>query len=131
MEKITKIEDRENEMLDQIKDLIMRSYPSMLGYDVQYFLGRGEDTDREILVFEISSKVLGSIYRKSVLIRPLQDVEDYERDFVGKILSDFVLLGTTFLTNSIMHSRVSRQEDSDAILTHPFSKSRLNDITRN
>ena len=131
MEKIIKIEDRENEMIDQIKELISKAYPPMLGYKVEYFIGEGEDTQRTMLVFEMSTKAFGDLYKKMVIIRPPKTVSEYEHDFIGKILTDFLLLGTTFLTNSIMHSRVSRQEDSDAILTHPFSKSRLNDITRN
>ena len=131
MEKIIKIEDRENEMIDQIKTLISKSYPPMLGYNVEYFIGEGEDTQRTVLVFDMSSKAFGDLYKKMVFIRPPKTAMDYENDFIGKILTDFILLGTTLLTNTVMASKAAKHEDSDAILKHPFSKSRLNNVTRN
>ena len=131
VERINKIEDRGNPMIDQIKTLIHNSYPPMLGYKVEYFIGEGEDTQRDMLVFEMSSKVFGDLYKKMVFIRPPKTASDYEDDFIGKILTDFLLLGTTLLTNHVMASKAAKHEDSDAILKHPFSKSRLNNVTRN
>ena len=131
MEKIIKIEDRRNTMIDQIKVLIGKSYPSMLGYKVEYFIGEGEDTQRTMLVFEMSSKTFGDLYKKMVFIRPPKTASDYEDDFIGKILTDFLLLGTTFLTNTIMASKAAKHEDSDAILKHPFSAGRLKNLNLN
>ena len=131
VENIKKIENRENEMVDQIKDLIAKSFPPMLGHNVKYFIGEGEDTKREALVFDLSSTAFGNIYRKIAYIRPPKTVSDCENDFIGRILTDFILLGTSFLTNNIIASRAAQQEDSDAILKHPFSKSRLNNVNLN
>jgi hypothetical protein len=131
VERINKIENRSNEMVDQIKDLITKSYPPMLGYYADYFMGEGEDTERRMLVFDVSARAFGNLYRKAVHIRPPKTINDYENDFIGKILTDFILLGTTFLTNTVMASRISKHEDSDAILPHPFSKSRLKNVNLN
>ena len=131
VEKINKIEDRNNMMMDQIKDLIHKSYPPMLGYKVEYFTGEGEDTQRSAFVFDVTAKAFGNLYRKAVYIRPPKTVDDYENDFIGKILTDFILLGTTFLTNTVMASKMAKHEDSDAILKHPFSKGRLNNVNLN
>ena len=131
VEKINKIENRSNMMVDQIKELIDKSYPPMLGYYADYFIGEGEDSERRMLVFDVSTRAFGNLYRKAIHIRPPKTIEDYESDFIGKILTDFILLGTTFLTQTVMASKISKREDSDAILPHPFSKSRLNNVTRN
>jgi hypothetical protein len=131
VEKINKIEDRKNEMIDQIKSLINNSYPPMLGYKVEYFIGEGEDTQRTMLVFDMSTRAFGDLYKKMVYIRPPKTVNDYENDFVGKVLTDFILLGTTFLTNTVMASKAAKREDSDAVLKHPFSKGSLNNVTLN
>ena len=131
VENINKIEDRENEMVDQIKDLISKSFPPMFGHKIEYFVGEGEDTQRRFLVFDLSSKIFGGIYRKMVHVPPSKIIEEQESDFIGKILTDFILLGTTFLTNNIIASKAAKQEDSDAILKHPFSKGRLNNVNLN
>jgi len=131
MEDVRKIRSRKNEMVDQIKSLIAKSFPPMFGHKIEYFTGEGEDTQRRFLVFDLSSEVFGNIYRKSVHIQPGKTIGDYENDFIGKILTDFILLGTTFLTNNIIASKAAQQEDSDAILTHPFSKGRLNNVNLN
>ena len=131
MENVRKIKIRKNEMVDQIKDLIAKSFPPMFGHKVEYFIGEGEDTHRRFLVFDLSSKMFGQIYRKSIQIQPGKTISDYENDFIGKILTDFILLGTSFLTNNIIASRAAQQEDSDAILSHPFSKGRLNQVNLN
>jgi hypothetical protein len=131
MENIKKIEDRENEMIDQIKALISKSFPPMLGHKVEYFIGEGEDTHRRFIVFDLSSKAFGGIYRKIVHMHPSKIISEQENDFIGRILTDFILLGTTFLTNNIIASKAAKQEDSDAILKHPFSKGRLNNVNLN
>ena len=131
VENIKKIRNRKNEMVDQIKDLIAKSFPPMFGHKVEYFIGEGEDTQRKFLVFDLSSEMFGDIYRKSVHVQSGKTIGDYENDFIGKILTDFILLGTSFLTNNIIASKAAKQEDSDAILPHPFSKGRLNQVNLN
>lgn len=118
-------------MVSQIAELLEKAFPPIFGYKVKYFIGEEEDTQRVMLVFEVTSKTLGSVYMKSMRMESKWEVDDVESDFIGRILTDFMLLGTTFLTQTIMASRAAQQEDSDAILIHPFSKSRLNNINPN
>ena len=117
-------------MIDQIKDLIRKSYPPVLGYNVEYYIGEEDKTHHRVLVFEISSKAIENIYRKAVRMKSGTVVEEYEQDFIGKILSDFMVLGTTFLTNVIMSQKIIKQ-DAANIEKHPFSKGRLNGINLN
>jgi len=118
-------------MVSQIRDLLMKAFPPMFEYMVEYFIGEEEDTERIMLIFNISSKAIGNVYMKTVIMDSKYAVDDIESDFIGRILADFMLLGTTFLTNSIMASKAAMKEDSSAILTNPFSKGRLNNINRN
>jgi len=131
VENIKKIKDRENEMVNQIKELIAKTFPPMFGHKVAYFTGEGEDTQRKFLVFDLTSEMFGDIYRKSVHVHPGKSISEVESDFIGKILTDFILLGTSFLTNNIIASKAAKHEDSDAILPHPFSKGRLNNVNLN
>lgn len=131
MGKMRIIEKRDNEMVNQIADLLEKAFPPIFSYKVAYFIGEEEDTERIMLVFEITSKTLGSVYKKSMRMDTAYAADDVESDFVGKILADFMLLGTTLLTNTIMASRAAKQEDAEAILIHPFSKSRLNNVNLN
>lgn len=126
-----KIEERSNQMIDQIKTLIHKSFPPVLGYKVEYFLGEDSLTERNHLVFKISSKEIGDVYQKSLRLKTSKFVEDAESDFIGMILSDFMLLGTTFLTNTIMAKKASQKESANNIISHPFSKGRLNSINLN
>lgn len=118
-------------MVSQIAELLEKAFPPIFGYKVKYFIGEEEDTQRIMLVFEISAKTLGSVYKKSMRMDTAYAADDLEADFIGKILADFMLLGTTLLTNTIMASRAAKQEDAEAILIHPFSKSRLHNINLN
>ena len=125
------IENRDNETIAQIKTLINKSFPPAFGYRLEYFVGEDEDTGNRYLIFHIMSSAIGNIYRKSLRLNPHKSIMEQENDFIGAVLSDFLLLGTTFLTNNIMAQRAAQHKDSDNILKNPFSKSRLNNIILN
>lgn len=129
--KMNHIKDRSNEMVDQVKNLIGKSFPPALGFGVKYYEGEDPDTERQYLVFEINTSAFGMIYRKAKRLGPKEVFFDVEHDFVGAILTDFILLGTTHLTNYAMARKASKQEDADNILIHPFSKGRLNPLNLN
>jgi hypothetical protein len=131
MGRMRKIEDKSNEMIDQIKVLIGKSYPPAFGYRVEYFVGEDEDTRREHLVFNLTSSVFGDIYRKSVKLNPTKLFMDAEHDFIGAILTDFILLGTTFLTQTVMARKAAKHEDADNIVKYPFSQGRLKPLNLN
>ena len=114
-------------MVDQIKDLIVKSFPPALGLRVEYFNGEDEDTQIESIVFHLNSSALGSIYKKTLKLSPDRlSEDDVEPDFVGAILTDFVLLGTTFLTNNVMFRKAVQKEDAANILVNPYGKGKLN-----
>ena len=124
------IEERSNEMMDQIKQLIAKSFPPALEFVVRYYEGEDSDTERQFLVFEINTSI-GRIYRKAKKLSPKETFFDIEHDFVGAVLSDFILLGTTHLMNYVMVRKTSTKEEADNILIHPFSKGRLNNVNLN
>lgn len=125
------IRDLSNTMIDQIKVLIHKSFPEAFDLQTSYFVGKEEDTDRIMLVFNIKSKKMGIIYQKMARMQYETEVDDREPDFVGKILSDFIVIGTTFLINNVMNMKDAMIEDADAILTHPFTKADLRRINLN
>ena len=129
--KIDHIKDRGNEMIDQIKTLIKKSFPPAIGFEAKYYEGEDRDTERQYLVFEIHTSAFGMVYRKAKKLGPQDTFFDVEHDFVGVVLTDFILLGTTHLTNYAMAKKASEQEDADNILKHPFSKGRLNPLNLN
>ena len=133
MGKMIKIENRRHDVLDHISSLIQNAYPPILGYSVDYYIGKDSDHQKRLLCFEINSTRLGSIYRKTFRLPQSDHLYEYEADFVGNILSDFIMLGTSFLTNQIMakgeHEPV--REDVTKVLRKPFSKGRLNKISPN
>jgi hypothetical protein len=57
--------------------------------------------------------------------------DEVEPDFLGKVLTDFIMLGTSFITNNIMASNASKANDVDGILVKPFSQGRLKNINPN
>ena len=119
-------------MVDQIKTLIAKSFPPALGLRVEYFNGEDEDTQIESIVFHLNSSALGSIYKKTLKLSPDRlSEDDIEPDFVGAILTDFVLLGTTFLTNNVMFRKATQREDAANILVHPYAKGKLNNPNLN
>lgn len=131
MDKVRKIHELENEMIDSMKELYIKAFAPALGYRAEYYIGEEEGTQREVIVFELTSRMLGNIYRKSMRIPEGHVYEEYENDFISKIMTDFIMLGTTFLTNSIMASRAAQHNDADGILVKPFSGGRLNKINPN
>lgn len=131
MGEVKKIRNRKHEMIDQIKILIGKAFPPALGIGVSYHEGEDVDTERKYLVFSMTSPTFKNLYTKSRRLGEDETFFDIEADFVGAILSDFIILGTTFLTNNVMAKMASERESADNILKHPFSKGRLNSINRN
>ena len=131
MGQIKKIEDRNNEMIDQIKDLIIRSYPPVLGFSVDYFTGKDESNGNNMLCFGIISKKFGQVYTKMLVMEPPKTAFDYESDFVGNILSDFMLLGTTLLLQDITKRNVenSLRSGNPLITKNPIREGILNNKT--
>ena len=133
MGKMIKIEDRRHDVVDQIAKLIHDAYPPILGYYVDYYIGKDSEELKKVLCFEIKSTRLGNIYRKTFRLAGSGNMYDYEADFIGNIMSDFIMLGTTFLTNQIMaknqHEPV--KENVRDVLKNPFSKGRLNKVNLN
>jgi hypothetical protein len=131
MEGVRKIHDIENEMIGQIRQLYETAFPPIFGYTVEYFLGEEEGTQRGVLVYSVTSKVLGNIYRKQMRLPDHVVREEIEPDFLGKVITDFIMLGTSFITNNIMVAKASKANDVDGILVKPFSEGRLKNINPN
>lgn len=131
MGEVKKIKNRSNEMIDQIKKLIDKAFPPALAIVVNYYEGEDVDTERLYLVFSMSSPVFKGLYSKSKRLGEKETFFDVESDFVGSVLSDFIVLGTTFLTNNVMAKLANERENADNTLKHPFSKGRLNNVNLN
>ena len=126
-----KIQDRSNELTDQVKLLIAKAFPPALDIKVEYFEGEDKDTERLYLVLSIISVPFGNLYLKSKRLAEGETFMDVEHDFVGAILADFIVLGTTFLMNNIMAHKVANTDRADNILKNPFSKGRLKNVNLN
>ncbi len=126
-----KIRTRDHAMVDQIKMLIVKSFPPALGIVVDYFEGEDEATDRLYLAFSLTSTTFGDLYLKSRRLGGKETYFDIEADFVGVILADFLVYGTSLLLNSAMARKVTDRENSDNILKDPFSKGRFKNLNLN
>ncbi len=123
--------NRDHLMSDQIKNLVAKAFPPALGIVVEYFEGEDEDTERLYLVFSMKSTTFGNLYLKSKRLSEKETFFDVESDFIGAILADFVILGTTLLINNVMARNVANRENSDNILKDPFSKGRFKNVNLN
>lgn len=118
-------------MVDQIRDLILKSYPPVLGFSVEYFVGEDQSTGDNMLCFSMVSTKFGQLYTKMLTMIPPKTASDYESDFVGSILSDFMLLGTTLLTQDAGRRNANQRlaEGNPLITKNPIREGILNNKT--
>ena len=133
MGKMVKIENRRHDVVDQIKKLIYETYPPILGYTVEYYMGEDTETGAISLIFHLHSTKFGNLYRKTFQIPSGRNVYEFEPDFIGNILSDFVMLGTTLLTNQVVNKTVQIPLEHCVrdVLDKPFGKGMLKKLSAN
>ncbi len=119
--------------MDQIKTLIYNAFSPIFGYEVDYFIGQDSNYTERMLCFEIKSKRLGNIYKKTLLLPKGSEIYMYEADFIGTILSDFIMLGTRLITNQILEKRDKPPQTKSPVevLNKPFTKGKLNKLNLN
>lgn len=116
---IKRIETVENEFIEQLKQLLNSSFPEVLGFEVEYFIG--EDKGIRGLYVEIKSKVFGIIYRKKEPMESYVLVSDIEEDFVNKVINDLVLGGISFLNGESVRQK-QEKEMNRAIVDKKFKR---------
>ena len=106
-----RIETRENEFVVQFKELLKNSFPLVLNFKVDYYLGEDNNGKRG-LYFTLTSK-FGRIYTKIQPMKDSQVVYDIEEEFMDKVINDLMLTGVTFMNvkefESINPQRVERE----------------------
>lgn len=90
-----RLETRENEFVVQFKELLKNSFPLVLNFEVDYYLGE-DHNGRRGLYFTLTSK-FGRIYTKIQLMDDSQVVYDIEEEFMDSVINDLVLTGVTFM----------------------------------
>ena len=90
-----RIETRENEFVVQFKELLKNSFPLVLNFKVDYYLGEDNNGKRG-LYFTLTSK-FGRIYTKIQPMKDSQVVYDIEEEFMDKVINDLMLTGVTFM----------------------------------
>ena len=123
MNGVRKIREKDNDIVKEIKTLIGSRFPPFIGLKVEYFLGEeGGILPQKVLCFNVRSEIVGDVFSKMVRIVPPKPMSEYENEFVGSILGDFIMLGTTMLMN---HNELIRKELNNLRQktgTKPFSE---------
>ena len=73
---VKRIETIENVFVEQLKELLHNSFPKILGFDIEYFVG--EDRGVRGIYFEIISKPFGIVYKKHITMKPYETIMDIE-----------------------------------------------------
>lgn len=130
---MVKIENRRHDVVDQITKLVHDAYPPMFGHTVEYYIGEDFDTNDRFICFHLKSKRFGNLYRKTFHIPAGREVYEFEADFVGNVLSDFIMLGTTLLMNKVVINSpdVPMGQVVKDVLIKPFSKGMLKKLNLN
>ena len=115
MHDLKKIRKMSCTTIDEVINLIRRSFPPICGYAAEYFVGENEETHKQFLCFLIRTNMFGNIYYKAVEIESSRVAEEYEEEFVGAIIGDFFLLGTAFITNNNIHKQTINQIGKNAV----------------
>ena len=106
-----RIETRENEFVVHFKEVLKNSFPLVLNFRVDYYLGEDKNGKRG-LYFTLTSK-FGRIYTKIQLMDDSQMVYDIEEEFMDKVINDLMLTGVTFMNikefESISPQRVENE----------------------
>lgn len=116
---IKKIETINNEFIEQMRTLLMNSFPDFLGFEIEYFIG--EDNGVKGLYVEIRSKMFGSVYRKKKNLKDRAFIMDVEEDFINGVINDLVVAGIVFLNGeSVKHKK--EKEMQDAVVSKKFKR---------
>jgi hypothetical protein len=110
-----RIETRENEFVVQFKELLLNSFPHVLDFKVDYFVG--EDKGVKGLYFTMTSK-FGRIYTKIEEMKPHQTVYDLEEGFMDKVINDLMLTGVTFMNVKAFESISPRRVEAEIKAKH-------------
>jgi hypothetical protein len=89
-----RIETRENEFVVQFKELLKNSFPHVLDFKVDYFIG--EEKGVKGLYFTLTSR-FGRIYTKIEPMKDHQNIYDVEEPFMDKVINDLMLTGVTLM----------------------------------
>ena len=114
---VKRIETIENVFVEQLKELLHNSFPKILGFDIEYFVG--EDRGVRGIYFEIISKPFGIVYKKHITMKPYETIMDIEDRFMNEVINDFVLAGITFMNADSVRQKEERKMD-DAIRKKKF-----------
>lgn len=91
--KMKRIETRDNEFLMQLRNMFRDSFPRVLKFKVDYYLG--EDKGVTGLYFILTSK-FGRLFAKTKPLMSGQTVYDVEDEFMNEVINDLVMNGIIF-----------------------------------
>jgi hypothetical protein len=102
--------------------MLKNSFPRPLVYKVDCYLGEDRKGKRG-LHFTLDCKPFGRVYSKFEYMLYGQTVDEFEDEFMNKVINDLVLAGVTFL-NMEAHGGSANQRVADDIEAPRF-KSRM------
>ena len=109
--KINKIKNVKNELIEQIKKMLLSSFPKAFVFKIEYFTGEEPLTNTRGLFINIVSDKYGLIYTKNQSMKSHETLYDIEEPFVNNVINDLVLIGLTILTNEAIRKQKIVEEE--------------------
>jgi hypothetical protein len=93
---IRKIETIENEFVEQLQNMLHKSFPEKISFTIQYYIGEDSKGIKGLYI-EVISNAFGMVYMKAREMKNWEVVADIEQEFINAVINDLVLAGVSFL----------------------------------
>ena len=105
-----RIETRDNEFLMQFRKTLRDSFPHVLNFKVDYYLG--EDKGVRGLYFTLTSK-FGKLFVKTKALKSGEVIADIEEEFMNAVINDLIMNGITFVNMLAFESISDRKVETE------------------
>lgn len=105
-----RIETRDNEFLMQFRKILGDSFPDVLDFKVDYYLG--EDKGVTGLYFILTSR-FGRLFARTKPLKSGQTVYDIEEEFMNTVINDLIMNGITFVNMLAFESISNRKVEME------------------
>jgi hypothetical protein len=123
--------------VDQVKGLIDGQLSLVSDYNIKYFTATHPENNENLLVFEIASPQLGTIYRKVYILKDKNVTAESEEIFMGTIIADFAVISIASLTKNVIRNKKKvkkidlKDMAANPITDKPFSRGSIIHINMN
>jgi hypothetical protein len=118
-----RIEKLENDFVLHFTEMLKESFPSLLKFKVDYYLGEVKGKRR--LCFEIENNYSGRIFSRYHELKSHEVVADIEDTFINLLVNDLVMVGVTLL-----NIQASENQSGDRVVKEIHRPDYRNNVPR-